>query len=1097
MITRDMIKALTNSKTYFKGFDIYRSGWMIQEFSVDIDGDNHGIRALAAGSYDNIYQVEIDYNHEDDRLGEVYCECPAFSSYPGLCKHCVAALLEYEAYLNRQIRIEEHIKNNPKTKLAPVDKGRQTTWEIRQILDRRMAAMTAPIRFKELYGKVELEPQLQCKEEEVSVDFKIGCGHLYVLKDIFEFAERMKKREQYSYGKKLEMVHTMEVFTEESRKVAEYITEWAKRNGKYYQQTQYYYSYGYATTHQKLRSIPMDGRGLEEFLKIYGKRKIKVRGEGNSSQLCEIVEDTPRRILKITGVMNGIEISEDSVLGYEGKDYTVYFQDGCIYKAPNVRASVVEDFCASVEKTVNRTVFIRRDDLPMFCREFLPELKKCFVCLKDNFDETEYEMSQAEFEIYLDAPQKDFIVCRVMAVYGDEKYNIYDKENKKNARDMVAELGMEQIVSPYFNAFNPITLELVAAESEELLYGLLADGIPAMQELAEVFVSDALKRIQVHKAPKVQVGVSLSGDLLALKLVSEEISQEDLLEILSKYNKKKKYYRLKSGEFVNLEDEGIEVLHELREALQLKDEELQQGNILLPRFRAVYLDEALREKQGLPVVKNKEFRALVRNMKTVEDNDFEVPESLNTVLREYQKKGFLWIKTLKNNGFGGILADDMGLGKTLQVITFLLSEFEERAAGENRRSLIVTPASLVYNWQNEIEKFAPSLQTMIVEGNAAQRKAQIQGSGEGEILITSYELLKRDVEYYQEISFYCQIIDEAQYIKNHNTKAAKAVKAVPSGFRLALTGTPMENRLSELWSIFDYLMPGFLYSYQNFRSELEVPIVQNQEEAAVERLQKMLRPFIMRRLKKDVLKDLPDKLEKHMYARFDGEQEALYNAHVKRLMITLDKQSEEEFKTSKIQILSEFTKLRQLCCHPGLLYEDYKANSAKTDMCMELIENAVSGGHKVLLFSQFTSMLSVIQERLLQAGVSYYTLTGATGKKMRSHLVKAFEEDDTSVFCISLKAGGTGLNLTAADIVIHYDPWWNLAVQNQATDRAHRIGQKHVVTVYKLVAKGTIEENIVKLQERKRELTEQVLEGAGLSEGSFSKEELAELLRVH
>lgn len=1097
MITRDLIKALSSSKTYFKGFDIYRSGWMIEDFSVDKEENKHDIRGVVAGSYDNEYQVEIEYDDANDQVGEVYCDCPAFSSYEGLCKHCVAVLLEYEEYLNRQIIIEEHRKNNPKTKLVPEDRGRQTTWEIRQILDRRMTAMTAPIRYKELYGKVELEPLLLCDEKDVTAEFKIGSGQMYVLKDIFEFAERMRKQELYSYGKKLQMVHNMEMFSEESRKIAEYITEWAERNGKYYQQTQYYPGYGYGTTHQKLRGIPMDGRELEAFLSIFPKSQIMVCKGEKRSQLYQIIEESPRQTMKITGVMNGIEITADLAFCYGGKQYTIYAQDGVLYKAPNKQAPVTEEFLRSMEKAPGRTVFIRKEDLPMFCREILPELKKRFVCLSDNFDEEDFDISQAEFEIYLDAPQKDFITCRVMAVYGDDKYNIYDRETKKNARDMVAEIGMEQIISPYFNAFNPNTLELVAAESEDMLYELLSDGIPAMQELTEVFVSESLRGMQVRTVPKIQVGVSLSGDLLSLKLVSENMSQDALLEILSKYNKKKKYYRLKSGEFIDLDDEGIEVLYELREALQLQDEELQKGNVLLPRFRAVYLDEALKEKQALPVAKNKEFKALVRNMRTVEDNDFEVPESLDKILREYQKKGFLWIKTLRNNGFGGILADDMGLGKTLQVITFLLSEFEEAGAGENRRSLIVTPASLVYNWQNEIEKFAPSLDTVIIAGSAGQRKEQIAHAGEREILITSYELLKRDVEYYQGISFYCQIIDEAQYIKNHNTKAARAVKAVPAGFRLALTGTPMENRLSELWSIFDYLMPGFLYSYQTFRSELEVPIVQKQDEAAVERLQKMLRPFIMRRLKKDVLKDLPDKLEKHMYARFEGEQEKLYDAHVKRLMTILDKQSEEEFKTSKIQILSELTKLRQLCCHPGLLYEDYKDDSAKTDMCMELIENAVSGGHKILLFSQFTSMLAVIQERLQQAGISFYTLTGATGKKMRSHLVKAFEEDETSVFCISLKAGGTGLNLTAADIVIHYDPWWNLAVQNQATDRAHRIGQKNVVTVYKLIVKGTIEENIVKLQERKRELTEQVLEGAGLSEGSFSREELIELLKAH
>ena len=274
---------------------------------------------------------------------------------------------------------------------------------------------------------------------------------------------------------------------------------------------------------------------------------------------------------------------------------------------------------------------------------------------------------------------------------------------------------------------------------------------------------------------------------------------------------------------------------------------------------------------------------------------------------------------------------------------------------------------------------------------------------------------------YEKYSFQCEIIDEAQFIKNANTQAAKAVKEIQTGFRLALTGTPVENRLSELWSIFDYLMPGFLYSYKKFREEVEIPVVQNSDEDAMKRLQKMIRSFVLRRLKKEVLTDLPDKLEENMFAQLTGEQQKLYDAHVKRMMLMLDKQSEEEFKSSKITILAELTRLRQICCDPSLVFEDYKGDSAKTEMCLNMIRNA-------------------------------------------------------------------------ADIVIHFDPWWNLAVQNQATDRAHRIGQKNVVNVYKLIVKDTIEENIMKLQEKKRELADQILEGENLNGSSLTREELVELL---
>ena len=534
--------------------------------------------------------------------------------------------------------------------------------------------------------------------------------------------------------------------------------------------------------------------------------------------------------------------------------------------------------------------------------------------------------------------------------------------------------------------------------------------------------------------------------------------------------------------------------------MNLTNAQLKKGKVSLPKYRALYLDSQLQDSDEISLARSRAFKALIRNMKTVEENDFEEPLSLQKILRSYQRRGFRWIKTLHGNGFSGILADDMGLGKTLQVIAFLLSEWEEggwkehQDAGRNCLALIVTPASLVYNWQSEIEHFAPQLSARIIAGSQGQREELLAGAGPEDILVTSYDLLKRDIERYENIIFASQVIDEAQYIKNQNTQAAKAVKQIQSGFRLAMTGTPIENRLSELWSIFDYLMPGFLYNYKRFKEKLEVPIIQNQDETAMQQLQKMVRPFIMRRLKKDVLRDLPDKLEENVFAHIEGEQQKLYDAHVMRMKLLLEGQSEQEFKQTKIQVLAELTKLRQICCDPSLIYDDYQKGSAKLDMCMELIENAVNGGHKILLFSQFTSMLERIQSRLDKAEIGYYTLTGTTDKSKRRRLVEKFNADETPVFCISLKAGGTGLNLTSADIVIHYDPWWNEAVQNQATDRAHRIGQKKVVTVYRLLTKGTIEEKIMEVQEKKKELSDKVLSGEGIGSGSFSREELLGLL---
>lgn len=354
-----------------------------------------------------------------------------------------------------------------------------------------------------------------------------------------------------------------------------------------------------------------------------------------------------------------------------------------------------------------------------------------------------------------------------------------------------------------------------------------------LQKLGEIFISDRLKAIRVIPSPKVSVGVSLAENVLELHLNPGNLGMSELAEILSKYDRKKKYYRLRTGEFMDMDEDGIRVLSDLRDNLQISEVKLRSGEITIPKYRALYLYARLKEQDDIQVEKNREFRIMIRNMKTAEENDFELPKNLQAQLREYQKTGFWWLKTLCQNGFGGILADDMGLGKTLQTIAFLLSEMQEAPEGANRRSLIVAPASLVYNWESECARFAPELQTKLVAGTQEQRKEMIRSAGEREILITSYDLLRRDMEPYQDLSFFCEIIDEAQFIKNHATQGAKAVKvvkAIDASFRLALTGSPVENQLSELWSIFDYLMPGFLYGYQKFREQFELPIVRNSDE---------------------------------------------------------------------------------------------------------------------------------------------------------------------------------------------------------------------------------------------------------------------------
>ena len=440
--------------------------------------------------------------------------------------------------------------------------------------------------------------------------------------------------------------------------------------------------------------------------------------------------------------------------------------------------------------------------------------------------------------------------------------------------------------------------------------------------------------------------------------------------------------------------------------------------------------------------------------------------------------------------FGGLLADEMGLGKTLQVITVLLSE---QGNGQN---LIVAPAAVIYNWQDEINKFAPDLKVTVLDGSKAERRKQFAQSTGRDIIITSYDAAKRDIDFYEGHLFNIEVIDEAQYIKNPQTAAAKTVKAINAKQRFALTGTPIENRLSELWSIFDYLMPGLLGSYQQFRKQYEGPIIKNQDEQAQDDLKRLVQPFMLRRLKQDVLNDLPMKNEQVFLTPMVGKQERLYQARAQRLIRQIQKQNDKEFQQNKLAVLAEITRLRELCCSPQLLDRGYSGPSGKIKATMNLIKDEMADNHKILLFSQFTSALAILKEKLANAGIKYFVIEGKTKKADRLQFVDKFNSyDQPAVFLISLKAGGTGLNLTSADVVIHFDPWWNIAAENQATDRAHRIGQKNNVTIYKMIAQNTIEEKIIEMQQKKAALANSILSGNELANAVINKETLLNILK--
>lgn len=574
---------------------------------------------------------------------------------------------------------------------------------------------------------------------------------------------------------------------------------------------------------------------------------------------------------------------------------------------------------------------------------------------------------------------------------------------------------------------------------------------------------------------KVSLEVSqINEDYIGIDLSFGGIDKSENQNIFNSYRENKKMHRLKNGNYLDLKDENISKALELIESLGINDD---INNTKIHYSKSIYIDKILEESDCEFIKVDNYIKNIREKYKKISKEYYEVPANLNAKLRDYQVKGYRFLRTLSDFGFGGILADEMGLGKTIQVITFLLSK-------PNTKSIVITPTALIYNWKSELEKFAPTIKVGLVYKDANLRKKIIDEVNNYDVILTTYGTLKNDLEKYENINFDFCIIDEAQNIKNPASTNSKVVKSLNAKVKFALTGTPIENNLLELWSIFDFVMPGYLYDKSKFQN-----IFINGSKN-IQSLKEMITPFMLRRTKKQVVKELPDKIEQKIFVELGSEHRKVYNAYIKVI-----KNKIKELNLDKITVFSYLTKLRQLCLVPNLMVKNYKGRSSKLVVTLNLLEEAKD--KKVLIFSQFTGVLKEIGNELEKNNISYSYLDGKTKAQDRVKLVEEFNNTDKDrVFLISLKAGGTGLNLTSASVVIHFDPWWNPAVEDQATDRAHRIGQKDVVNVIKLVTKDTVEERVIELQESKKDLINDIIDG-NLEDGnalkSLSSEEIIDL----
>ena len=660
----------------------------------------------------------------------------------------------------------------------------------------------------------------------------------------------------------------------------------------------------------------------------------------------------------------------------------------------------------------------------------------------------------------------DDIYCKVDINYSIGKITLLKDINKLSfIRDNIYEekIVMEMEKLKFIRDDNKFKF---IGEDEDI-YNLLSIRFKELLKEGKVYLTKDFKDIRLIKGKDLEYSFIEEDEGYYFKV--KGFTLKELNSALYDMKNKKGFYKTKNNNYLDLQDKTVIRILNILDSLDISDD-----NITIDKNNMLYINESLKN-QGTAFDKGEEtIKEIDKGLSNRKQR--EVPDDLNAKLRNYQVEGFNWLNEIANLKVGGILADEMGLGKTIQIIAFLLSQ-------KGKKSIVITPTSLIYNWRDEFNKFAPSLKVGIIHGDKKNRVVMMEK--DFDVIVTTYGLIKNDYEYYKEKEFDFCIIDEAQNIKNSKAQNTKYVKAIKAGCRIALSGTPMENNLMELWSIFDYIMPGYLLSEAKFKEKYL-------KEDMYDELKELIKPFILRRLKKDVIDELPNKIEKKFMVEMEKNQKAVYQSYIKEV-----RQKLYSGEDNKITVFSYLTKLRQLCLDPSLILDDYVGRSAKIEAALNIVNMAIAENRKVLIFSQFTSVLQKLGSELSEKNIGYLYLDGSTKANKRVEMVKEFNEsEDLKIFLISLKAGGTGLNLTSSDLVLHFDPWWNPAIEDQATDRAHRIGQQNIVEVIKLIAKDSVEENIIRLQEDKRELINKVISGEEIGSnviGKLSRDEIIDL----
>ena len=1047
----EMLRRITPQEEYTAGLALYRAGGVhaLEEeagmLRYVVDDNPRRVVRVAAGA----------------KLSG-RCSCDFFGNVHRPCRHLAAAMMQAMA----SGAIEEVRRKKARESAAKL-----------------MGTITGALPME---TPLEMEVTLQLiGNQPVRVALRVGQERMYVVKSMAQFLQALANKETMAFGKGFTLEPEWMGFAGVDEKIIRVLQDAAyicQLEGKLVQ------------TGLEAKWLPIDARYMHRLMQLLMAKPFKISfGEEVVHVPC-VFDAQAELLFGVTASGRELEIRAQmpKTLRPLDSECCYVFCEGDVLRLPAGQRDIVRVMLESGKDGQAAFRFDAAQSANVIS-QLLPTLERAGKVTIDGALAERIVRRPLSVKAYFDRDERT-VLSRLAFCYGEDEIDPFapaapksdDDERVLMLRDAAGERAALDLLA---RAGFRMQKGRVLLTGQEPIYRFLTEGIYEMQKIAEVYCSDEFRKLTPRK-PHFTGMLRMQEGALQLELSENGEPAPEVLAILQALRDNKKYFRLKDGSFLDLTD--MEQWRELADAAAGAKEEPDEGEngrglLEIQSFRAAYMMSLL-EGGRLPVGTDASVQNFVKSM----DADGEpCPEPLGSMLRPYQLRGFMWMQALDRLNMGGILADDMGLGKTLQVISLLLwakrRSGDERSEKEKRPSIVVAPTSLVYNWMAEIRRFAPELRVVAAEGAQSARAQTIERLAAEDcgidVYLTSYPLIRRDIARLSGVQFRFAILDEAQYIKNAMSVGAGAVKQIKAKTRFALTGTPMENHPGELWSIFDFVLPGYLLSFAQFMHRFGTG-----EESDV--LRRRIRPFLLRRLKGDVLRELPEKIEIEMLADMTEEQRRVYQASLLRLRGQVDTMLAGR---NRIEVLAAITELRQICGHPSLVLPSYAASSGKMDMLLDILPGALEAGHRALIFSQFTRMLRILQRRLEAEGIECMYLDGETPPRRRIEMVDQFNGGRGQVFLISLKAGGSGLNLVGADTVIHFDPWWNPAAEDQATDRAHRIGQKHTVNVIRLITRGSIEEQVVRLGARKRELFDQMITAGEAMPTQLSQEDIRAL----